>query len=85
MAIPVEPAIFAASEDILKDYWWFYFFVTSACSFLVLERLVNMVLEIRRFIERRSARNSDDEYAKLRADGAECDPELFSWTPDQAN
>jgi hypothetical protein len=83
VAIPVESAIFAVSEDIMKDHWWFYFFVTSTCSFLVLERLVQVGLEIRRFLERRSARISGDEYAMLRADEAERDPELFSWTPDQ--
>lgn len=62
----------------MEDHHWFYFFVSLACSFLVLERMVQVILDTKRLMRRRSAREADHQYAVLRADENEWDPELFT-------
>lgn len=44
----------------------FHFFVTSTCVFLILDRLVQGVLDLRRWVKRRAAHKADDEYAEMR-------------------
>jgi hypothetical protein len=70
--------VFAENEVTMADHQWFYYFVTFACSLLLIERIVLVVLGIKRLMERHSAREADQQYAKLRADENEWDPELFT-------
>jgi hypothetical protein len=73
-----QSAVFAEKEVTMEDHHWFYFFITFACSLLLIERIVLGVLGIKRLMERHSAREADRQYAKLRADENEWDPELFT-------
>jgi hypothetical protein len=70
--------VFAENEVTMTDHQWFYYFVTFACSLLLIERIVLVILGIKRLIERHSAREADRQYAKLRIDENEWDPELFN-------
>jgi hypothetical protein len=71
-------SVFAENEVTMADHQWFYYFVTFACSLLPIERIVLLVLGIKRSMERHSAREADQQYAKLRVDESEWDPELFT-------
>jgi hypothetical protein len=57
----------------------FRFFVTLTCVFLILERLVRGVLDLRRWVKRRAFHKADDEYAEMRRiEGCTWDPEFLS-------